>query len=88
MLLIRLYVIAALTIACLTCVGSWRIHTSVSRRSVDDKSASKWNILASTLLSLSAWNIAVGASQSVLAVSGGGKDYGTSYIRCTHMIHD
>jgi len=80
MLLVHLCVIAALTIACSTySVESWRIHDSISRRSVNEnRSAKSWKILASALLSVSAWNIAVGESLPVLAVSGGGKDYGNT----------
>jgi len=83
MLLVHLCVIAALTIACSTCsVESWRIHDSISRRSVNEnRSAKSWKILASALLSVSAWNIVVGESLPVLAVSGGGKDYATKDIR-------
>lgn len=79
MLLVHLCAIAALTIACSTdSVGSWKIHTSMSRRSVVlNENRSK--ILASALLSLGAWNFALAGSQPVLAVSGGGKDYGTVY---------
>ena len=83
MLLVHLCAIAALTIACSTdSVGSWKIHTSMSRRSVvlnENRSTNSCKILASALLSLSAWNFALAGSQPVLAVSGGGKDYGTVY---------
>lgn len=85
MLLIRLSVLAALTIVCCTySVESWRIHPSISRRSVvlnENTSVNSWKIIASALLSVSAWNIAVGGTQPVFAVSGGGKDYGTVYMR-------